>query len=184
MQGGDPLETGALPELVGLLRQQKLSARHRFKTLSPQLRGHLRQGEYAESEIISTTCGSATPPISGRPSGVDVSALSNARQYFLRPRPHTASGRSGGAAAHGRQPLILLAPARLSLHMAIRRTAWRAFVPKRPTERVAEVEEMRSSSAFRNHDLAGVEYSAVPRPHRFANSILIFLSRGLNLSQF
>ena len=50
MQGGGPLETGALAELVGLLRQQKLSAMDRFKTLSPQLRGHLRQGEYERVE--------------------------------------------------------------------------------------------------------------------------------------
>ena len=45
-QGGDPLEMDALTEFVGLLRQQKLSAMDRFKALSPQLRGHLRQGEY------------------------------------------------------------------------------------------------------------------------------------------
>ena len=49
-QGGDPLEMSALAELVGLLRQQKLSAMDRFKTLSSQLRGHLRQGEYERVE--------------------------------------------------------------------------------------------------------------------------------------
>ena len=48
--GGDPLDMGALAELVGLLRQQKLSAMDRFKTLSPQLRGHLRQAEYERVE--------------------------------------------------------------------------------------------------------------------------------------
>jgi len=46
VQGADPLEAGALAELVGLLRQQRLSAMDRFKTLSPQLRGHLLKGEY------------------------------------------------------------------------------------------------------------------------------------------
>ena len=49
-QGGDPIEMSALAELVGLLRQQKLSAMDRFKTLSSQLRGHLRQGEYERVE--------------------------------------------------------------------------------------------------------------------------------------
>jgi len=49
-QGGDPLEMDALAELVGLLRQQRLSAMDRFKALSPQLRGHLRQGEYERVE--------------------------------------------------------------------------------------------------------------------------------------
>ena len=49
-QGGDPLEMSALAELVGLLRQQKLSAMDRFKTLSSQLRGHLCQGEYERVE--------------------------------------------------------------------------------------------------------------------------------------
>ncbi len=49
-EGGDPLEMDALAELVGLLRQQKLSAMDRFKTLSPQLRGHLRQSEYERVE--------------------------------------------------------------------------------------------------------------------------------------
>ena len=49
-EGGDPLEMDALAELVGLLRQQKLSAMDRFKTLSPQLRRHLRQSEYERVE--------------------------------------------------------------------------------------------------------------------------------------
>ena len=49
-QGGEPLETGALSELVGLLRQQRLSAMDRFKALSPQLRGHLRLGDYERVE--------------------------------------------------------------------------------------------------------------------------------------
>jgi HPt (histidine-containing phosphotransfer) domain-containing protein len=48
--GGDPLEMEALAELVGLLRQQRLSAMDRFKALAPQLRGHLRQGEYERVE--------------------------------------------------------------------------------------------------------------------------------------
>jgi PAS domain S-box-containing protein len=46
VQGGGPLEMDALAELVGLLRQQKLSAMDCFKTLSPQLRGHLNRDEY------------------------------------------------------------------------------------------------------------------------------------------
>ena len=46
VQGGGPLEMDALAELVGLLRQQKLSAMDCFKTLSPQLRGHLDRDEY------------------------------------------------------------------------------------------------------------------------------------------
>ena len=37
-------------ELVALLRQQRLSAMDRFKELSPQLRGHLRQDEYERVE--------------------------------------------------------------------------------------------------------------------------------------
>ena len=49
-QGGDPIELDALAELVGLLRQQRLSAMDRFKALSPQLRRHLRQGEYERVE--------------------------------------------------------------------------------------------------------------------------------------
>ena len=47
---GVPLDMGALAELVGLLRQQRLSAMDCFKALSPQLRGHLRQGEYERVE--------------------------------------------------------------------------------------------------------------------------------------
>jgi CheY-like chemotaxis protein len=50
LQGGDSLEMDALAEFVGLLRQQKLSAMDCFKTLSPQLRGHLRQGDYERVE--------------------------------------------------------------------------------------------------------------------------------------
>ncbi len=46
VQGGDPLEMDALTELVGLLRQQKLSAMDRFKALSPQLRSHFSRGAY------------------------------------------------------------------------------------------------------------------------------------------
>jgi hypothetical protein len=47
---GDPLEMDALAELVGLLRQQQLSAMDRFKALSPQLRSHLRGGVYERVE--------------------------------------------------------------------------------------------------------------------------------------
>ena len=50
VQDGDPLEMAALAELVDLLRQQKLSAMDRFKTLSPQLRGHLKLGDYERVE--------------------------------------------------------------------------------------------------------------------------------------
>ena len=50
VQGGGPLEMDALAELVGLLRQQKLSAMDCFKTLSPQLRGHLNPDEYERVE--------------------------------------------------------------------------------------------------------------------------------------
>ena len=50
VQGGDPIEQDSLAELVGLLRQQRLSAMDRFKALSPQLRGHLRQGDYERVE--------------------------------------------------------------------------------------------------------------------------------------
>ena len=50
VQGEGPLEMDALAELVGLLRQQRLSAMDRFKALSPQLRGHLSQGEYERLE--------------------------------------------------------------------------------------------------------------------------------------
>ena len=49
-QDGGPLEMEALAELVGLLRQQRLSAMDRFKALTPQLRGHLRQGDYDRVE--------------------------------------------------------------------------------------------------------------------------------------
>jgi CheY-like chemotaxis protein len=45
-QSAGPLAMDALAELVSLLRQQRLSAMDRFKALSPQLRGHLRQSEY------------------------------------------------------------------------------------------------------------------------------------------
>jgi PAS domain S-box-containing protein len=48
--GGDPLGMDALAELVGLLRRQQLSAMDRFKALSPQLRSHLRGGDYERVE--------------------------------------------------------------------------------------------------------------------------------------
>ena len=50
MQGGEPIAPEALAELVGLLRQQRLSAMDRFKALSPQLRVHLRRAEYERLE--------------------------------------------------------------------------------------------------------------------------------------
>ena len=50
VEGGGPLEIEALAELVGLLRQQKLSAMDCFKTLSPQLRGYLNRDDYERVE--------------------------------------------------------------------------------------------------------------------------------------
>ncbi|MDP9123851.1 MAG: hypothetical protein M3N82_04530 [Pseudomonadota bacterium] len=53
MQVGDALDMDALAELVSLLRQQKLSAMDCFRTLLPQLRGHLRQGDYERVEYLT-----------------------------------------------------------------------------------------------------------------------------------
>jgi CheY-like chemotaxis protein len=50
LQDEASLTPDTLADLVGSLRQQRLSAMDRFKALSPQLRAHLRQGEFERVE--------------------------------------------------------------------------------------------------------------------------------------